>query len=141
VEWIGVSQDNVEIVRQAFEAVERDGWEALLPLIDPEFELTTPPELAMEPDTYHGHDGVRRYFESFEDAMEDIRIVPEGEFVAAGDKVFFPFRLSARGKETGIAAEQHAFQVWTMRDGKGLRAEVFASREAALEAAGLPADA
>jgi ketosteroid isomerase-like protein len=131
-------QDNVEIVRQAFEAVEREGWQSLFPLIDPEFELTTPPELAMEPDTYRGHAGVRRYFESFEDAMDDIRIVPDGEFLAAGDKVFFPFRLSARGKETGIEAEQRAFQVWTLRDGKGLRAEVFATREAALDAAGLP---
>ena len=133
-------QDNVEIVRQAFEAVEREGWQSLFPLIDPEFELTTPPELAMEPDTYRGHAGVRRYFESFEDAMDDIRIVPDGEFLAAGDKVFFPFRLSARGKETRIEAEQRAFQVWTLRDGKGLRAEVFATREAALEAAGLPLD-
>jgi ketosteroid isomerase-like protein len=96
---VGVpEEDNVERVRQAFEAIEREGWEALFPLIDPEVELTTPPELAMEPDTYHGTDGLRRYFESFEDAMKDIRIVPEGEFLAAGDKVFFPFRLSARGR-------------------------------------------
>ena len=70
----------------------------------------------------------------------DIRIVPEGEFLPAGDKVFFAFRLSARGKETGIEAGQHAFQVWTLREGKGLRAEVFASREDALRAAGLPTD-
>ncbi len=132
--------DNTKLVRDAFEAVNRDGWQAILPLIDPEFELTTPPELAMEPDTYRGHAGVRRYFESFEDAMDDIRIVPDGEFLAAGDKVFFPFRLSARGRETGIEAEQRAFQVWTLRDGKGLRAEVFATREAAREAAGLPPD-
>jgi ketosteroid isomerase-like protein len=138
---VGVpEEDNVERVRQAFEAIEREGWQALFPLIDPEFELTTPPELAMEPDTYHGTDGLRRYFESFEDAMKDIRIVPEGEFLAAGDKVYFPFRLSARGKETEIEAEQRAFQVWTMRDGKGLRPEVFATREAALDAAGLPPD-
>jgi len=133
-------EDNVEIVRRAFEAVEREGWQALLPLLDPEFELTTPPDLAMEPDTYRGKAGLRRYFESFEDAMEDIHIVPEGDLIGAGDKVFFAFQLSARGKETGIEAEQHAFQVWTLREGKGLRAEVFASREAALRVAGLPTD-
>lgn len=135
-----MSERNLEIVRDAFEAMEREGWQALLELIDPEFELTTPADLAMEPDTYRGREGLRRYFESFEDAMDDIRVVPEGELVDAGDKVFIPFRLSARGKETGIEATQHAFQVWTMRAGKGLRAEVFASREDALAAAGLPAD-
>lgn len=134
-------RDNVEIVREGFDAVAREGWQALLPMLHPEFELTTPPELAMEPDTYRGDAGMRRYFESFEEAMEDIRIEPEGELVGAGDKVFVPFMLSARGRETGIEAEQHAFQVWTMRDGRALRVEIFASREDALAAAGLPADA
>jgi ketosteroid isomerase-like protein len=136
-----MSDENVEIVRRGFETMQRDGWRTLFSLIDPEFELTTPPDLAMEPDTYRGEAGLRRYFESFEDAMEDIQIVPEGEFLGAGEKVFVPFRLSARGRETGIEATQHAFQVWTMRAGKGLRVEIFASREHALEAAGLPPDA
>ena len=136
-----MSDDNVEIIRRGFETMQRDGWQTLFSLIDPEFELTTPPDLAMEPDTYRGAAGLRRYFETFEDAMEDIQIVPEGEFLGAGEKVFVPFRLSARGRETGIEATQHAFQVWTMRAGKGLRVEIFASRERALEAAGLPPDA
>jgi ketosteroid isomerase-like protein len=136
-----MSDDNVEIIRRGFETMQRDGWQTLFSLIDPEFELTTPPDLAMEPDTYRGEAGLRRYFESFEDAMEDIQIVPEGEFLGAGEKVFVPFRLSARGRETGIEATQHAFQVWTMRAGKGLRVEIFAWREQALEAAGLPPDA
>jgi ketosteroid isomerase-like protein len=136
-----MSDENVEIIRRGFETMQRDGWQTLFSLIDPEFELTTPPDLAMEPDTYRGEAGLRRYFESFEDAMEDIQIVPEGEFLGAGEKVFVPFRLSARGRETGIEATQHAFQVWTMRAGKGLRVEIFASREHALEAAGLPPDA
>jgi ketosteroid isomerase-like protein len=91
----------------------------------------------MEPDTYRGAEGVRRYFESFEDAMEDIRFVTEGEFIDAGDKVVVPFRLAARGKETGIEVEQPAVQVWTLKDGKAVRVEVFASREQAFEAAGL----
>jgi ketosteroid isomerase-like protein len=136
-----MSDDNVEIIRRGFETMQRDGWQTLFSLIDPDFELTTPPDLAMEPDTYRGEAGLRRYFESFEDAMEDIQVVPEGEFLGAGEKVFVPFRLSARGRETGIEATQHAFQVWTMRAGKGLRVEIFASREQALEAAGLPPDA
>jgi ketosteroid isomerase-like protein len=136
-----MSDENVEIIRSGFETMQRKGWQTLFSLIDPEFELTTPPDLAMEPDTYRGEAGLRRYFESFEDAMEDIQIVPEGEFLGAGEKVFVRFRLSARGRETGIEATQHAFQVWTMRAGKGLRVEIFASREQALDAAGLPPDA
>jgi ketosteroid isomerase-like protein len=135
-----VSRENVKLVAQAFDALAREGWQSVILLLDPEFELTTPPDLAMEPDTYRGEEGLRRYFESFEEVMEDIRFVPEGELLGAGDKVFVEFRLTARGKETGIEAAQHAFQVWTLRAGKAVRAEVFASREDALEAAGLPID-
>lgn len=136
-----MSDENVELVKRGFEAFARDGWQALLPLLHPEFEAITSPDVAMEPDTYRGAEGVRRYFESFEEAMEDIRFLPQGEFIDAGDKVLVPFRLAARGKETGIEVEQPAFQVWTLRDGKALRVEVFGSREAAFEAAGLPTDA
>jgi ketosteroid isomerase-like protein len=136
-----VSRENVEFVKRGFEDFARDGWKALLPLLHPEFEAITSPDLAMEPDTYRGAEGVRRYFESFEDAMEDIRFIPEGEFLDAGDKVVVPFRLAARGKETGIEGEQPAFQVWTLREGKALRVEVFATREQALRATGLDPEA
>jgi ketosteroid isomerase-like protein len=132
-----MSEENVELVKRAFDAFAREGWPALLPFLHPEFEAITPPDVAMEPDTYRGAEGVRRYFESFEDAMEDIRFVTEGEFIDAGDKVVVPFRLAARGKETGIEVEQPAVQVWTLRDGMALRLEVFGSREQAFEAAGL----
>jgi len=131
----------VELVKRGFDAFAREGWRALLPFLHPDFEAITPPEVAMEPDTYRGADGVRRYFESFEDAMEDIRFVTEGEFIDAGDKVVVPFRLAARGRETGIEVEQPAVQVWTLKDGKALRVEIFATREQALEAAGRKPDA
>ncbi|HEX2436449.1 MAG TPA: nuclear transport factor 2 family protein [Solirubrobacterales bacterium] len=132
-----MSEENVELVKRGFDAFAREGWRALLPFLHPEFEAITSPDVAMEPDTYRGTEGVRRYFESFEDAMEDIRFVTEGEFIDAGDKVVVPFRLAARGKETGIEVEQPAVQVWTLKDGKAVRVEVFASREQAFEAAGL----
>ncbi|HSJ17160.1 MAG TPA: nuclear transport factor 2 family protein [Solirubrobacterales bacterium] len=132
-----MSKENVELVKRGFDAFAREGWRALLPFLHPEFEAITPPDVAMEPDTYRGAEGVRRYFESFEDAMEDIRFVTTGEFIDAGDKVVVPFRLAARGRESGIEVEQPAVQVWTLKDGKALRLEVFGSREQAFGAAGL----
>jgi len=55
-----VAESDVELVKQAFEALAQGGYETLLPLIDPDFEMITPPGLAAEPDTYRGPDGVRR---------------------------------------------------------------------------------
>lgn len=131
-----MADENVETIRRGFEAYNRDGVEALLAFLDPEFEAVTAPELTVEPDTYRGHEGIRRYFESFYEVMEDIRFEPQ-ELIDAGDQVVVLVRLRARGKDTGIEAEQSLFQVWTVRDGRAVRLETFAERSEALRAAGL----
>ena len=83
---------------------------------------------------FEGHEGLRRYFDSFYEVMEDIRFVPE-EFIEVGERVVVPIRLLARGRETGIEVEQRSVQVWTVRGGKAIALETFASRDEALNAA------
>jgi ketosteroid isomerase-like protein len=129
-----MSEENVEAARRGFEALERGGVEAFLEFIDPEFETTTPPELTVEPSTYRGREGMRRYFDSFYEIMDEVRFEPE-EFIEAGDRVVVPARLIARGRDTGIEAVQQIVMVWTIRDGRGLRVETYATREEALAAA------
>lgn len=128
-------EDNVEIVKRGFEALDSGGVEAMIALLDPDFEATVPPELSVEPDTYRGHEGMRRYFAAFE-GLEDVRF----EFVdgvAAGDKVVVTMMLRAKGTDTGIPVEQLAHQLWTIRDGRAVRVEAFANKSDALEAAGI----
>jgi ketosteroid isomerase-like protein len=128
-----MSRENVDTVRRGFEVLREQGIEALLDFVDPEFETTTPPELTVEPATYRGHDGLRRYFDSFYEAMEEVRFEPE-EFIDAGERVVVSTRLVARGRETGIEAEQRVVMVWTLRDGKVLRVAPYATKEEALAA-------
>jgi ketosteroid isomerase-like protein len=130
-----VASENVEIVKRGFEAFDRGGVEALLEFVHEDFEATTPPVLASEPDTYVGHDGVRRYFDSFYEAMDDIRWESHS-FHEVGDKVVVEFTLYARGKSTGLEFGQRAVQVWTLRDGKGIGLELYPTLEEALAAAG-----
>ena len=131
-----MSQENVEIVRRAYAVLAEQGVEAALAFTDPEFEATTPPGLASEPDTYRGHDGVRRWFGSFDGAMEGVRLEGQ-EFTAVGDKVLVETKLLGRGRTTGIETEQRAFLVWTLREGMVIGVQTFAERGQALEAAGL----
>lgn len=132
-----VSEENVEIVRKGFDALKEDGVEGLLPLIHPEFEATTPPSLASEPDTYRGVEGVKRYFASFYDAMEDIYF--EGhKFTPVGDRVVVDFTLHATGRSTGIEVEQSAFQVWKLKDGKAIALDLYTDRDEATAAAEAP---
>ena len=127
---------NLELVKQGFVDLEERGVEGMLPLFAEDFELTTPPALVAEPDTYRGPEGIRRYFDSFYDAMEDVHFEPTG-FHEVDDRVVVEFTLTARGRTTGIVAEQRAVQVWELRDGQAVRLEVYSGLDEALEAARL----
>ena len=127
-----MSSRNVELVRGGFETLSEGGVEALLPFIHPEFELTTPANLAAEPDTYRGPEGIRRYFDSFYEAMDEVRFEP-GELRDVGGRVIAPAVLSARGRATGIEVKQEIVMVWSLRDEQAIRVEVYATLDEALE--------
>ena len=58
-----MSQEDVELLQEVLEALDEGGVDAVLPFIHPDFEFSTPPSISVEPDTYRGHDGLRRYFD------------------------------------------------------------------------------
>ena len=60
------------------------------------------------------------------------------EFIATGDFVVVLARYTGHGKESDVAVDSRGAHLWTMRDGKAIRLEVFSSRSKALEAARLP---
>jgi ketosteroid isomerase-like protein len=131
-----VSQENVENLRQAYEAFSSGDLGRILAFAHPDFEAVVPPELSAEPDTYRGHAGIRRYFQSFEDAMDEIRFRPE-RFWDAGESVVAVVRLTAKGRQTAIRVEQRIAQVWTIRDGKAVGLRTYPTLSEALQAAGL----
>jgi ketosteroid isomerase-like protein len=131
-----MSQGNAEVVRRGFEAMSSGDLPRILDVIHPDFEVTIPAELSAEPDTYRGHEGIRRYLQSFEAEMEDIRFLPE-RFWEAGDRVVVSVLLTARGKTTGIPVEQRTGQVWTVLDGKVRSARIYREPADALEFVGL----
>lgn len=129
-----MASESIEAVKAGFEAFNEAGVEGILPLFDPEFEVTTPPELASEPDTYRGHEGARRWFDSFNEAMDEIRWEPHS-FEEADGKVIVEFTLHARGKSTGLDFGQDAVQVWELRDQKAIGLELYTTLEEARAAA------
>jgi ketosteroid isomerase-like protein len=129
-----VPGENVDIVKDGFEAFNEGGVEGILPFVHVDFEATTPPELASEPDTYRGHDGVRRWFDSFYEVMDGIRWDAH-RFHEVGDRVVVEFTLRARGKTTGLDFGQDAVMVWELRDGKATGLQLFPTLEEAMAAA------
>jgi ketosteroid isomerase-like protein len=131
-----MSRENVQTVERVVDAFNSEDIELILSLTQPEFELDVPPELSAEPDVYRGPDGMRRYWESFKDAMDEIRIEPE-RVCDAGEEVVIGMRVTAKGRRTAIAVEQRTAGVWTMRDGKVTRIRAYASLSEAFQAVGL----
>ena len=124
-------------MRSMLETLNERGVEAALDRIHPDFEGITPPELSPEPDTYRGHDGIRRYFAGFEGVMDQVRW-EEDEMIEARDgRVVAGIRLVTHSLTTGLELELPVWQVCTLRDGKVLRIEGFAQREDALRAVGI----
>jgi ketosteroid isomerase-like protein len=124
---------SVEVLERMFAAFEAGGLEAGLDYIDPDFVAVIGPELSAEPDTYRGHDGVRRYFAGFA-GMEDVLFTPEA-FIEEGERVLVPIVLTGRGAASGIEVQQRVVQAWTVRSGKAVRVEAFVDLESAREAA------
>ncbi|HWX97884.1 MAG TPA: nuclear transport factor 2 family protein [Solirubrobacteraceae bacterium] len=131
-----MSQENVAALNGGFEAFNSGDIGRILEFIHVDFEAVVPPAFSAEPDTYRGHDGVRRYFSSFLDAMDEVHFHAE-RFWHGGEMVVVAVRVTAKGKRTGIVVEQRFTQVWTIRDGKAMSVRAYASPAEALAAAGL----
>ena len=59
------------------------------------------------------------------------------EILGAGDKVVVVVFQRGIRKASGAAVERRVGQVWTVREGKAIRWQVFKDRAEALEAAGV----
>ncbi len=125
------------MVRSMLETLNERGVEAAMDQIHPDFEGVTPPELSPEPDTYRGHEGIRRYFAGFEGVMDEVRWEADELMEAPDDRVVAGIRLLTRSVTTGLELELPVWQVCTVREGKVLRIDGFAKREDALRAAGI----
>jgi ketosteroid isomerase-like protein len=88
----------------------------------------------IDPDVFHGHEGVREFLRRQGEVWSHQRIEPE-EFIAIGeDVVVVPIRFVSTGRGSGIDILAGAAWVWEIRDGLAVRATVYQSKGEALEA-------
>jgi ketosteroid isomerase-like protein len=131
-----MARSNVDIIKEAHERLAAEGEDAMLEYIHPEFVGVAPPELSVEPQTYRGPAGFKRWFDSFHDAVDEVRIEPE-EFIEAGELVVTPSRIVIRGHESGIEVAQKVTWVWSLRDGLAIRVDAYVDKETALRTLGI----
>ena len=130
-----MSQENVEIVRQVYDAFNRSDWDAVYRDLHPDFEMTTPAR-GLDAGIFRGREEGQGYWEDFFRPYEAVTVEPV-EFFESGDQlvVFLETRLRPRGSSAEI--EVRTGNLWTIRDGTVVSLRIFPEREEALEAAGL----
>ena len=132
-----MSQENVEIVREAFESFLGGNQEMTAQLVDPEVEFHGTVGGLQEGQIAHGQSEIDQTFESEDlEAWEERRLEAE-EFIDAGDAVVVLLHEYRRGKGSGIELETETAVVVAVSGGRVVRIQGYMDRAAALAAVGL----
>jgi ketosteroid isomerase-like protein len=131
-----MSQENVEIVRNAFDASTRDDMDGVLRLCDENIVVTQPKELPGVSPQQRGHSGVLEAFSIWPEQWDDyyIEILRTAD---SGDDVVVTARTGGRGKQSGVEVKMEFAFVFTVRNQKIVELQIFMREDEALEAAGL----
>ena len=130
-----MSQENVEIVRESYDRFEATG-EFVADVTD-DFVLDMSNFQGWpEQQVYQGLDGARAFLRAWLDAWEDWEHEVEA-LHDAGDRVVALIYQRLTSKTVGMPVEMSFAQVFTLRDGKQARMEMYSDRDEALEAVGL----
>jgi ketosteroid isomerase-like protein len=130
-----MTQENVESMRAAVEAVNRRDVEALTALLAKDAEIV-PIRAALEGTVFRGPDATAQWYAALDESWEGM----EGELESVrdlGDRVLALGRFRGRGRGSGAALDVEAGSVAHFHDGLITRLQNFSSRAEALEAAGL----
>jgi ketosteroid isomerase-like protein len=131
-----MSEENLEIVRLAYERLNGGDIDGFLDLSAPDIEFRDLPQLPGS-GVFIGHDAVRSWYAKLVEAFEALRFEVEGTLEAADDRVVVMNRASGRGRGSGAKVELTFSAVATLDSGKLTKLIVYSDHDEALEAAGL----
>jgi ketosteroid isomerase-like protein len=137
-----MSQENVEIVRRAYELFNGEafnrGEEPDLRLFAPDVELDRS-DAPLDAAVYRGHDGLRELLSLLQEMWERVRLEPQELTPIGEDRVVVSTRIVSVGREE-IETVARGASVWTVRGGRITRVRTFQTKADALEAVGVGAD-
>lgn len=134
-----MSQENVDVVLSQFEGVNERDFERVMGAYAEDVTLVVHDELAevwgreatgKQAVGERFGDWFRQFEPGYRFEIEEVR--------SEGDRVFLVARHHGRGRTSGAPVEGRNAYVYTVRDGRIGRVEVWSDRAAALEAAGFP---
>ena len=132
-----MSQENVEVVGDYLRAFADGGIDAMVEFMDRDVDWRAIEGAPDDVGEMHGREAMRRYIQDWVDMFDDITNVPEELVDLGDDRVLAVQHVTGRAKGSGIETELRYAVVYTLRDGKIVRAREYIDRQQAVEAAGV----
>jgi ketosteroid isomerase-like protein len=131
-----MTQENVRLVRKLLDVYNERSFADNADLIDPNIVWDLSRVQLPDGARYTGHSGLSKFVEAWEEgfAWEHVESL---EIVDAADRVVVVVHHRGRGKISGIEIDQRFAMVWTLRDGRAIRMDMYGTRDEALDAVGL----
>ncbi len=127
--------ESEEVARRFADVVTSGDREAAIDICHPEIELDS--VLGISGRAYVGHQGIRQYFDDVEAAWKEWRVEVERVAEAADGRVAIVMTMHAVGKGSGAGLSERTAHIWTLRDGKLVRNQLYREPEQALRDLGL----
>lgn len=132
-----MSQENVEIVREAFRCFDPNDLTEFAALWHPESRMT-PGDGWPEPGPFIGREAIVRQFERFVADVSENRFEKVEVAADSGEWVVMTWRWRTRGEASGIETHIDLAGAFRAQDGMIIETHFRWNPEDALEAAGLP---
>lgn len=127
--------DDTDLARKAYAAFNRGDVETALQHLDPQIEWNMHEEFARAPRTFRGHEGVREVWAIFREAIDDLVAEPARVHDAVG-AIVAEVRMCGRARGTQERVLFELVHVWTIRDRRATRLDVYTTPDEAWAALG-----
>jgi ketosteroid isomerase-like protein len=133
-----VSEADIQVVRDQFDATNAREFERAMDFYADDVVLVVHPSFGLETGTFEGKQEVGEWFGQWFGIWEKGYRLDIDEARQIGELVFLHANHSGAGRSSGVEVHAETSYLYTVRDGKVVRAELFGIREEALGAAGSP---
>ncbi len=126
------AEENTRLVQSVYEAFGRGDLAALAEMMADDIEWVNPGDPHDNPNagTFKGKEAVLGWFGGLASTRDYTAFEPR-EFIAQNDKVVSLVYAEATVRDTGRAFVNHEAHVWTLRDGKVARLQIYLDTAAA----------
>ena len=128
-----MSEENVEGLKRAFEAFASGDLGIVLALVAPDFEIH---DRVIGSPSERGPDALVANAAAVREVVGDVSWEPR-EMVGLGDRVLVRVHVAGTARHTSLPIDTDVGHIYTLRDGKAVRLDIFRTWEDARRAAGI----